>query len=348
MKYCKKCAKSMDDDAVFCPKCGTADNASNPNSIVGQPYNPSDPRTAALVEQNKKKTNGFVVAVFIFIAIVIIVGIIGSSGSSNSSSSSSRSTKNDSYTKLKEAIGDNMTDEQFKKITDVLAECGVTDKITDAKVFSGLETKYKKASVCYNLTTHSAKNIYLFLDKDSNVVALAYYQAELYANGKRILTLQDITLTSSEKNVYIDASKDAVKQMLKSPSTAKFPWYDEYQVSMPINEKTKAPDGTVIVVGYVDSQNGFGAMIRSTYRVKYQKSNNEVLSIIIDDRTVYTASASGKIKGSQNDIKIASNESFTEDMRWEMEHPEPDEPEVEPEWREEVVYSHDIAEDRKY
>lgn len=56
----------------------------------------------------------------------------------------------------------------------------------------------------------------------------------------------------------VTAAKIVVKDQLKAPSTAKFPWdFDSYTVMRYGRDFT--------VTGYVDSQNGFGAMIRSEW-----------------------------------------------------------------------------------
>lgn len=65
----------------------------------------------------------------------------------------------------------------------------------------------------------------------------------------------------TEYNQKHDAPLNArgfVKQRLKSPSTAKFPPTNTATVS-------KTPNGTYIVSSYVDSQNGFGATIRTNW-----------------------------------------------------------------------------------
>ena len=64
----------------------------------------------------------------------------------------------------------------------------------------------------------------------------------------------------------ISAAQTIVKNNLKSPSTAKFPWGDkEYQ----INKKDGLTEGftSYIIRSYVDSQNSFGAEIRSNFTV---------------------------------------------------------------------------------
>lgn len=58
-------------------------------------------------------------------------------------------------------------------------------------------------------------------------------------------------------------SQNFVKQRLKSPSSANFPYVNDRGVDV-------FADGTCgfSVSAYVDSQNGFGAMIRSSYQAK--------------------------------------------------------------------------------
>lgn len=56
-------------------------------------------------------------------------------------------------------------------------------------------------------------------------------------------------------------AKEFVKRRLRAPSTASFSGLTETSV-------TKTKDGDYFVMGWVDSQNGFGAMIRSTWIVQ--------------------------------------------------------------------------------
>ena len=62
-----------------------------------------------------------------------------------------------------------------------------------------------------------------------------------------------------------------VKDRLKSPSTADFPGYIGNGV-----QHSYLGECTHLIAGKVDSQNGFGAMIRSTYvaKVRYNKSED--------------------------------------------------------------------------
>jgi len=67
----------------------------------------------------------------------------------------------------------------------------------------------------------------------------------------------------SEANIM---AQGFIKQVLKSPSTADFPFLD-YTTTINGNRYT--------VVSHVDSQNGFGAMIRSNWRVVMDHNGGE-------------------------------------------------------------------------
>jgi len=63
-------------------------------------------------------------------------------------------------------------------------------------------------------------------------------------------------------------SHDFVKDRLKAPSTAEFPWYDEKFVEDLGNGKFR-------VTAYVDAENSFGAMLRSNYVCALQYLGND-------------------------------------------------------------------------
>lgn len=67
-------------------------------------------------------------------------------------------------------------------------------------------------------------------------------------------------------------SVGAVKAQLKAPSTAKFPGVifgaNEYKIY-------SMPDGAYRVFSWVDSQNSFGAMVRSKWMVEFKQSNGQ-------------------------------------------------------------------------
>lgn len=67
----------------------------------------------------------------------------------------------------------------------------------------------------------------------------------------------------SDKIGAMTTAQEIIKRELKSPSTADFPWsIDEYVI-------TNLGGNRWTVSGYVDAQNGFGAMIRSDWNVTF-------------------------------------------------------------------------------
>ncbi|QXP61542.1 hypothetical protein [Olleya sp. HaHaR_3_96] len=73
-------------------------------------------------------------------------------------------------------------------------------------------------------------------------------------------------------NEAVIASQKFVERQLKTPSTAKFPAL--------FKAKVKKKNGSFIITSYVDSQNGFGAMIRSNYTVELNQKPNGDVSLI--------------------------------------------------------------------
>ncbi len=76
-------------------------------------------------------------------------------------------------------------------------------------------------------------------------------------------------------------AKETIKKVLKSPSTAKFVDVQAYELS---NEKD-----VWAVNGYVDSQNGFGAMIRSQWEVQLDYRDGKggtVKSVLFDGEKI--------------------------------------------------------------
>lgn len=69
-------------------------------------------------------------------------------------------------------------------------------------------------------------------------------------------------------------AKQFIKQRLKAPSTADFGsmWNGTYQD--PDDCVSRTASNTYMAVGWVDSQNSFGAMIRTTFVVKLRDDKN--------------------------------------------------------------------------
>ncbi|MGB4076127.1 MAG: hypothetical protein WBK28_00270 [Minisyncoccia bacterium] len=91
----------------------------------------------------------------------------------------------------------------------------------------------------------------------------------------------EVPTEHTDIDVYIDAQA-IIKETLKSPSTAKFPSSAEAKI-------TRGQDNVFNVKSYVDSQNSFGATIRSDWSVMFQYVGDKLdtYAISIDGETVY-------------------------------------------------------------
>ena len=80
------------------------------------------------------------------------------------------------------------------------------------------------------------------------------------------------TMEKYEAKVYAEI---AIKQLLKSPKTARFSNIVETKFTALYKDGLNG----FLVKGFVDSQNGFGAMIRSNYSIEvYQNSYSDRIS----------------------------------------------------------------------
>jgi len=84
---------------------------------------------------------------------------------------------------------------------------------------------------------------------------------------------------SNNKFTAYRYASDFVKQRLKSPSTAKFPGVIEKDSHI-----REAGTDLFYINSWVDSQNGFGAMLRSNFSCKITFSNGQVTC---DDLLIY-------------------------------------------------------------
>jgi hypothetical protein len=97
--------------------------------------------------------------------------------------------------------------------------------------------------------------------------ALAYTAAQLPAAEDRATGASN---SGSRQPDMIDMQVKAerlIKNNLKAPSTAKFPGMFEQSAY----KLAKTASGTYILKGWVDAQNGFGAMIRSDWYVEFRQ-----------------------------------------------------------------------------
>jgi len=89
---------------------------------------------------------------------------------------------------------------------------------------------------------------------------------------EQINTPQQIN-TSQQRMLAYSYAESFIKQKLKSPSTAKFPGVFEK------NEHVSFQDTNVYLINsWVDSQNGFGAIIRSNFKCQITFRNDSIFA----------------------------------------------------------------------
>ena len=167
----------------------------------------------------------------------------------------------------------NVTDEQANKIESVLGNCGI-DQISSIEHDELLDNAHTNGETGYRLKTGNIDNIILYLLSDKSVNQIRYANYDLYVNGSSVATLQNYTVSKDEVDKYQSLCQEKVKEILKSPSTAKFPVYTEWGFKQEKNIFT--------VQGYVDAQNSFGAETRSKFQFIIDMNSDNIQSFIFD------------------------------------------------------------------
>ena len=149
-----------------------------------------------------------------------------------------------------------------KNIEAALNSIGV-ESVTDA-------TKDEKGMYSLNVTakggyTPEKGYTHLFLDKDNKVETIKLKEIIMYKDGQAVHQPSDYVLSVSEENQMERQAKEMVKKILKAPTTAEFDYKTFRYFKL---------NGIGTIIGTVDSQNSFGAMIRSNFKVQFDCNDN--------------------------------------------------------------------------
>lgn len=103
-----------------------------------------------------------------------------------------------------------------------------------------------------------------------------YFNSELIEDGNSVAALGKVAVNDEEIDDMIVQTRVIVKQCLVSPASAKFPTstYWDFLVDQ----------SNYVIVGrsYVDSQNSFGAMVRTDIKVRFEKSGGELVMLSLE------------------------------------------------------------------
>lgn len=170
-------------------------------------------------------------------------------------------------------------EEEMKKIFE---ECGFEEKISRIEYDETLDNTYGEGNkgyrISYEIYDVYFSDVELFLKPDGSVSVIKWETKNLYIDGEVIDDIRNYFMTAKERNEYVEHSQRAIKEILKSPSSAKFPnvsyWY------------LKKNEGKVIIESYVDSQNSFGAMIRADFQITIDFKTKRITSLIFEGKRV--------------------------------------------------------------
>lgn len=233
--------------------------------LLSQNKNDNKVKNSSILKKDKKKEKNEVKISTLILAIIIIGIIIIFTNNTTKPPAS--------YTNKKLLIDEySLSQEEATKIIEIIDNCGYSNYYSDYKLEKGMDNDEIENSICFEIKSDG--NIVGYIDiKDNAVYQIQYSDKILYQNGEIQHNLSEYLISYDEESLYITQTQEVIKNILQAPSTAKFPWdFDEYNIGK--------KDGSIIVQGYVDSQNGFGAMIRGTYQVTY--TSNTVTSLIFN------------------------------------------------------------------
>lgn len=266
---CPDCGKKISELANNCPNCGRpmSQGVQPIKQTVSEDAKQATQQGTSSSSRQKKRGHGCLITLLVFFLFTFFLMVLMRENSGGKENSSENADS------LSEKFME-ITAEQGNDIDNVLRGCGIEkietlehDELLDNAHFEG-ETGYRIA------INDTVKNIIMYLDTDMKVYSLRYADYDLYINGETVATLQDYTFTSSEISDLQIRCQEIVKEILKSPSTAKFPSILQWGFAREKN--------IVTVQGYVDSQNGFGAEIRSDFQLIIDTDMDVIQSFIFD------------------------------------------------------------------
>lgn len=180
---------------------------------------------------------------------------------------------------LKKITG--VTTEQEEKINQILSEAGFGNAIAKFEHDELLDGGYSKEGKGYRADfrlegNSGVTNVTLYLTKDNSLERLRYNTKDFYKDGKVVDNVRNYVILPSEKDEYIRFCTKNIESLLKAPSTAKFPNINHWAFG-----KQK---GEIIIQSYVDSQNSFGAMLRTDFQFVIDIKTNTITSLLFDGK----------------------------------------------------------------
>ena len=238
-----------------------------------------------------KKKNGWVIA-FIVLFIFYVISISNDKGNTTNNENENSSLQSDTSSDVAEIsthlsdieVFSNKMNESSDYVSYETSE-NLYKFLHDELLFENITFKQKN-SVGDILFDVNADNYKLMISVDNDgIYSVRCGSYDLYDGEFVLITKQGLDDRSIDnESAYYSIAQEIVSDNLKSPKSADFPslWSDE--VKMQRNKDM------VIVQSYVDSQNSFGAVIRSQWQVEFKvidldSFSYEIIYINIDGTT---------------------------------------------------------------
>ena len=317
--YCPNCGQQNPENVQFCPNCGISQQ--NPHQQHTEHPQSFANHTPPSQQKNKwyQKTSAIILLLIVFfpvglflmwkhsnwskvvkiiITVIIIIlalfSLLGedktdSNNDTTTSTSASATIATEQTTEAPATIAENkniaaltdistLTAEEAKEIFDDLKAAGI-DNIDSISIVGSQSDVDSGAS--FNVSYNGYSVNLIVINRKTDYISSG--DIVLFENGKVIDNINNYTISTSEKGSFIYNAKEYVLQGLKSPSTAEFPG-----TLLEIGEWSVTRNKDVVTVkSYVDSQNGFGAMIRSNFAVQMSYDSKTLLYMEIGDTVVY-------------------------------------------------------------
>ena len=152
-----------------------------------------------------------------------------------------------------------LSDEQEKNIVQVIKDIGIDGNIEKVEHDELLDGLYSETGKGYRISISDSEinNLILYLKENKDIEAINWADINFYKDGEIKDNIKDYTLTSSQRAQYQNRAEELIKSILISPAI-------------------------VFMQSFVDSQNAFGAVIRSDFKIKYDTKTATIISLIID------------------------------------------------------------------
>lgn len=175
-----------------------------------------------------------------------------------------------------------LNDEQIISAKDILTKIGITE-------MNSFERHLEENDVlnAFSFNANGYNFIITINAPDNSVFSVSSGTLELYKQNEiEPRNVEDWTLNDTEKAYMIQIGEGLVKECLKSPSTAKFPG----SFLMPYDGWGMSQEGLIYKISsYVDSQNSFGATVRSNFYIEFTYDENgefKLLKFTLDGKSM--------------------------------------------------------------